>query len=203
MDTILDEMGEKWDTLNKAQQTALAQTVAGVRQYNQLIALMDNWDAGDADSMQANLKTAETAGGTLQDQADIYAESWEAARDRVTAAAEALYSQLLDDEFFIDFLGGLEKAIDGVGGLIKAFGGLDGTLLTIGAVVSQIFQKELVGSLKNAAYAIKSLTPKGRGEREQTKTDALNALKKMKTSDASGSAERTADNAALDREVAM
>jgi len=33
MDTILDEMGSKWNDLNSAQQTALAQTVAGVRQY--------------------------------------------------------------------------------------------------------------------------------------------------------------------------
>jgi hypothetical protein len=44
MDSILEEMGAKWQTLDKSQQTALAQTVAGVRQYTQLIALMDNWD---------------------------------------------------------------------------------------------------------------------------------------------------------------
>ena len=33
MDSILDEMGEKWKTLAKDEQVALAQTVAGVRQY--------------------------------------------------------------------------------------------------------------------------------------------------------------------------
>jgi TP901 family phage tail tape measure protein len=44
MDNILDEMGAKWETLSKDQQVALAQTVAGVRQYNQLVSLMDNWD---------------------------------------------------------------------------------------------------------------------------------------------------------------
>ena len=42
MDDILDEMGSKWQTLSKAQQVALAQTVGGTRQYAQLIALMDN-----------------------------------------------------------------------------------------------------------------------------------------------------------------
>jgi hypothetical protein len=45
----------------------LAQTVAGVRQYTQLIALMDNWNAGDSDSMLANLNTAYNASGTLQE----------------------------------------------------------------------------------------------------------------------------------------
>jgi hypothetical protein len=33
MDNILAELGSKWQTLSKDQQTALAQTVAGVRQY--------------------------------------------------------------------------------------------------------------------------------------------------------------------------
>ena len=50
MDEILDEIGAKWGTIGKDQQIALAQTVAGVRQYNQFIALMDNWDF-----MQENL----------------------------------------------------------------------------------------------------------------------------------------------------
>jgi TP901 family phage tail tape measure protein len=44
MDNILNEMAAKWQTLSKDQQVSLAQTVAGVRQYTQLIALMDNWD---------------------------------------------------------------------------------------------------------------------------------------------------------------
>ena len=43
MDIILDEMGAKWQTLSKDQQVALAQTVAGTRQYNQLIGLMANY----------------------------------------------------------------------------------------------------------------------------------------------------------------
>ena len=65
MDAILDEMGAKWQTIAKDEQIALAQTVAGVRQYNQLISLMDNWDVGDSDSMLANLETAYNATGAL------------------------------------------------------------------------------------------------------------------------------------------
>ena len=42
MDKILDEMGAKWSQLGKAEQVALAQTVGGTRQYQQVIALMDN-----------------------------------------------------------------------------------------------------------------------------------------------------------------
>ncbi len=71
MDIILEEMGAKWQQLGQDQQVALAKSVAGIRQYNQLIALMDNWDF-----MKENLKTVENSTGTLQKQADIYAESW-------------------------------------------------------------------------------------------------------------------------------
>ena len=44
MDNILNELGAKWETLGEAEQVALAQTVGGVRQYAQLIALIYYWD---------------------------------------------------------------------------------------------------------------------------------------------------------------
>jgi hypothetical protein len=40
----------------------LAQTVAGVRQYNQLVSLMDNWDF-----FESNLDIANTSDGALQE----------------------------------------------------------------------------------------------------------------------------------------
>jgi TP901 family phage tail tape measure protein len=61
MDNILDELGAKWKTLDKDAQTALAQTVAGTRQYSQLVALLDNWDF-----MEKNLQTTKESSGTLQ-----------------------------------------------------------------------------------------------------------------------------------------
>jgi TP901 family phage tail tape measure protein len=60
MDIILNEMGAKWNNLARDQQVALAQAVGGIRQYNQLIALMDNWDV-----FQTNLQTIETSTGAL------------------------------------------------------------------------------------------------------------------------------------------
>jgi TP901 family phage tail tape measure protein len=60
MNSILDEMGAKWNTLSKDSQIALAQNVAGVRQYTQLIALMDNWDF-----FKQNLETANASTGSL------------------------------------------------------------------------------------------------------------------------------------------
>lgn len=177
MDNILDEMAAKWDVLNNSQQVALAQTVAGVRQYNQLIALMDNWDSGDSDSMIANLTTATNSTGTLQNQADIYAESWEAANKRVKASAEAVYSAILNDEFFIDLSNGFADLIDGVKIFIDSLGGVKGVLLAIGSIVTNVFSKQIGQSIQNAAFSIKGfLNPKAILDAEVKQKEKANKL---------------------------
>lgn len=152
MDNILAELGSKWQTLSKDQQTALAQTVAGVRQYTQLVALMDNWDSGDSDSFMANLNTAYNSEGALQEQQDIYAKSWEAAADRVTAATEDIYDSLINDEVIVVLLNGLEKVLNVVGALVDGFGGLKGILLLVAGIFSRQIANEIpeaIGKLKN------------------------------------------------------
>lgn len=155
MDKILDEMAGRWQSLAKDQQVALAQTVAGVRQYTQLVALMDNWD-----KFEVNLKIAEGAEGTLQEQADIYAESWEAARDRVQASAETIYQTLLNDEFFIDLTDLFSELLDGIGTLSKGLGGLPGVLAVVGTAFTKIFDQKIIASVNNLVYNL------GRGKNE-------------------------------------
>ena len=92
MDQILDELGAKWNTLSKDEQVALANTVAGTRQYSNFMALMNNYQ----DAFKTNLNTAYNAQGELNKQADEYAESWEAARNRVKASAEGIYNSLFN-----------------------------------------------------------------------------------------------------------
>jgi len=60
MDRILDELGERWQTLGREQRVALAQTVAGQRQYAQLMTLMSKWGF-----MKENLQTVASSSGTL------------------------------------------------------------------------------------------------------------------------------------------
>lgn len=155
MDKILDETAGRWQSLAKDQQVALAQTVAGVRQYTQLVALMDNWD-----KFEVNLKIAEGAEGTLQEQADIYAESWEAARDRVQASAETIYQALLNDEFFIDLTDLFSELLDGIGTLSKGLGGLPGVLAVVGTAFTKIFDQKIIASVNNLVYNL------GRGKNE-------------------------------------
>lgn len=167
MDQILDEIGAKWENLDKTQKTALAQTVGGVRQYTNLMALFDNWD-----SFQRNLLVAQNSDGSLEAQAEIYAESWEAARKRVQAAWQSIYQDLIDEKFFITVLDGIQSILQGVDGLIDGLGGLPGILTTIATAFSFLFEKQISKSLENLAYNIKMLTPAGRESVESIRDEA-------------------------------
>ena len=157
MDTILDEMGEKWNTLNAAQQTALAQTVAGVRQYNQLISLMENWNAGDSDSMMANLETAYNATGALQEQADIWGESWEAASNRVKTSAQGIYDSLLDDDLFINFNNVFADMLTGVEQVIDGVGGLKGVIISTASFFMAMLSNKIQPALTNFVLNVKAM----------------------------------------------
>ena len=170
MDSILAEMGAKWNTLSKDQQVALAQTVAGVRQYNQLIALMDNFDF-----YQKNLEAAKNSTGTLNKQQKIYEESWEAANDRVKASFEDIYNTLISDKFFIGFLNGLADVIDGIDSLMDHMGGLSGAIGALGLIITKVFSKQLATSISNIGYNIKNMLDGGKSVRQE-KIDTLQSM---------------------------
>ena len=153
MDTLLNEIGSKWDTLAKDQQIALAQSVAGVRQYTQLIALMDEWDY-----FKENLSAAKGSEGALNKQAEIYAESWEAASDRAKASAETIWQNLLDDKFFIRITNGFAQILGGIGEFTKGIGGLKGAFAILGTVVLSSFGKKIPEAINNLKHSFTVLT---------------------------------------------
>ena len=155
MDDILEDMGGKWKDLSDAQKTALAQTVGGVRQYTTLIALMDNFDF-----YKQNQQVALNSEGTVQKQADIYAKSWEAAQKRVKASAESIYTELLNDDFFIGFNNVFAKALNGVNLFIKGIGGLKGVLMGVFALATRKEGNAFANMIDRMVYNINGLTGK-------------------------------------------
>ena len=150
MDVILEEMAAKWGDLSAAQQTALAQNVAGVRQYTQLIALMNNWD-----KMQENLGTVTDSEGTLQSQADIYEESWKAASKRVKASLEGLYNDLIPKDFIISVTDATGDVIEAVDAIVNGFGGLENILLLIANIALTKLGPALTVGINNGLEKLK------------------------------------------------
>ena len=154
MDDILADMGEKWQNLTDAQKTATAQTVGGVRQYTTLMALMENFDF-----YKQNVKIAQNSEGTVQQQADIYAKSWEAAQKRVKASAESIYKDLVNDDFFIGLnntFAGLLTFLDNV---IDGLGGLKSILPGVSALLMSTFSDKISANMVNFATTLQTLKP--------------------------------------------
>lgn len=153
MDEILDDLGSRWDTLAQDQKIALAETVAGVRQWTQLIALMDHWDF-----FKENLAMAQDADGALEQQAEIYAESWEAARDRTKAAAEDIYDSLINPDFYIKVDDLITPLLSGTADVIDAMGGMNGVLAASVLLINKVYGDKIAESLRESAIQIGFLT---------------------------------------------
>lgn len=138
MDDILDDLGARWESLTEAQRVATAETVGGMRQYANFMALMDNWS-----EVQKNITIAANSEGTLQEQADIYAQSWEGAKKRLQASLQSIYHDIIDDKTFISMTDNISKVVDGVNGLIKGLGGVRGILLTVANIFAIHYAKEM------------------------------------------------------------
>lgn len=124
-----------------------------VRQYSQFMALMNNYDY-----FKENVQVARDSTGTLEKQADIYAESWEAAQKRVRAAAEGVYQDLIDDKFFISLNNGLADVISGLDDFIDKAGGLKTIIMALSGVILANFSNKIPEAIDKAKYNFDVLT---------------------------------------------
>ena len=130
---VIEEIGGKWDTWTESQKSAIAQLVAGKRQYNNLLALFDNWDMyNDA------LETSRNSVGTLQEQQDIYMESTEAHLQQLSTQWEDMYDSILDTDTINDALDGFTGILNIFTNIVDGLGGGKTLLLGLVAAISSI-----------------------------------------------------------------
>ena len=195
MNDILDALGARWESLTEAQRVATAETVGGMRQYANFMALMDNWS-----EVQKNITIAANSEGTLQEQADIYAQSWEGAKKRLQASLQSIYHDIIDDKTFISMTDNISKVVDGVNGLIKGLGGVRGILLTVANIFAIHYAKEMprfLERIKENLFIITGYANKVGAEmqaqaRETIHIDKESIEQDYDDSNASGSAQETA-----------
>ena len=154
-DDILTDIGKKWNSgeLTQDVKIATAETIAGIRQWQQFAALMDNFDFFEKYKDMAEFGSE----GALQEQQDIYAESWEAASNRVKTAWQDIYSQVFDDKVFIKLTDAFAKIIESVDATVKTMGGLRGVILLISSLLLSKFSANITLGLEKG---ITTLTTK-------------------------------------------
>ena len=143
MGDVIEEVGAKWGTLSREQQIALSQVMAGTRQYNNLLALFDNWGMyTDALDESAN------AAGTLNKQQNIYMQSTEAHLQRLSTEAEKTYNTIFDQDTANSFIDTLTSGLSVVNTFLDGLGGGMSSLIGLGGVLGSIFNKQLGASLE-------------------------------------------------------
>ena len=167
MGEVIEEIGGKWQSLSREQQISLSQTVAGTRQYNNLLSLFDNWDM-----YTKALDTSANAAGTLQEQQDRYMERTTAHLQQLKTATEDVYDSLFDPKALNKLIDGVTDVVELFGNLVDAIGGGKGALLLLGSVGSQVFGKQIASGLATTIMNMK--TAKENASKLQAEMEILN-----------------------------
>lgn len=145
MGIIIEEVAAKWETWTRAQQQAAAVAMAGKRQYNNLIALFENWDM-----YESALSTSQNSEGTLQKQQDIYLDSLEGKLKQLKVAGEEVYAALFDSDSMKDLISGLTFVVERFADFTDAIGGGGQLLFNFGSIALTVFQKQISGGIVTA-----------------------------------------------------
>ena len=142
MTSVMTEVADKWNTWTSAQKQAAAIAMAGKRQYNNLVALFDNWDMyGEA------LETSMGAAGTLEKQQEIALESLANKLDILKATAEDLYDSLVSEDTLKNGVEALTEITKLLTDFSDSIGGLNNLLPLLGSTAIRVFNNQIAEGL--------------------------------------------------------
>lgn len=142
---VMEQIGARWGELTKAQQVYLASTMGGQRQITQLIALFDNWTRY-SDLLNVSL----TAQGTLDEKNSRYLDSMAAHMQKLTTQAQRTYDVLFDTKAVNGFTDMFRGALTAFNDYIAGIGGGTHAFIDFGAVVANVFNKQIAQGIQNA-----------------------------------------------------
>ena len=132
LEDVIDELGQKWSTLDKFQQMQLVTAVAGARQANSMVALMDNY----SNALSYQTEEANSAGLATQ-RYQTYQESLAASQAKFTDALNKMWSTTINQNFIktiIDAGTAILNFIGDAGGLIPVLTTAIGLIVMLNAV---------------------------------------------------------------------
>lgn len=145
MTSIMTEVAEKWNTWTEAQKQAAAVAIAGKRQYNNLIALFENWDM-----YSKALDTAKDSVGTLQKQQDIYMQSTKAKLNQLRATWQGLYKTIFNTSGINTMVDTATNLVQVLDNFSESLGGGMKSIIAYAMVIANIFNKQIYQGINNA-----------------------------------------------------
>ena len=142
---VMEEIGEKWGTMGREQQIYLAQTMAGQRQMNNLVALFDNWTQY-SDMLNVSLN----AQGALDEKNNRYLESTQAHLNELKSTYQDLFSTLVDTDEINTGIDTIRNLVQTVDNFLEGFGGGTKSLMAFGAVAAFVFRDQIGNAIGQA-----------------------------------------------------
>ena len=134
---VLDELGKKWDSLNKNQQAALAKALAGTRQQSRLIALMDDYER--VTELQ---EISQRSAGATAAQAGVYLEGIEASMNKIQVAWEKIIMTVTDSEAIISVFDWIGNTLDDIGDFLSTTEGMTTALVLASSLTAIILSNK-------------------------------------------------------------
>ena len=142
MTEIMDELGNKWDTLSKKDRLALGEAIAGKTQLNVLNGMMNNWDK--IKKFQTEYKQGMMVGSSEKENAR-YIDSIEGKITKLKNNIANLATTIFSSNMFKGLLDGANAFIEG---LTKIFSALDKVHLALPTVIAGFLAfKSVIGAL--------------------------------------------------------
>jgi len=116
--------------------------MAGTRQYNNLLALFENWSM-----YEKSVRDSATATGFLQEQQEKYLDSVEAHLEQLSAAGERVYDALFDSKSTNNLIDILTDFVTFFGNAIESIGGGGTLLMAILPVMTKLFSGSLASGM--------------------------------------------------------
>lgn len=138
MDAVLGELASKWSTLNDVERSSIAYAVAGTRQRNIFLQLMNNWN----ESLYLSAAALNSEGTALKKQ-EIYIESYEAKVNKLKSTWDEYITSIANS-------GWMKWIVDSGTGLLSF---LDKANVGVGEIAASItslallWKKEKIGNL--------------------------------------------------------
>ena len=156
---VLDDVATKWQSLGSVEQSELAKTIAGVRQRERFLVLMENWDkVKEAEIIALN------SSGLAMDRYGIYLDSVEAKTNKLKATWESVWMKTINSgtiKLILDIANAISSLIDATGGLTTALTILSGVVLMLKADAIAGMIGKIITGFTTFSTVIKGLSATG------------------------------------------
>ena len=185
---VMEEIGNRWQTLTQEQKIYLAQTMGGQRQVNQLMALFDNWT-----TYSELLNTSLESEGTLAEKNARYMESLGAKMEQLGAAGERVKDALIDSDSMKGVIDALTSVTNLVANLFETMGSGQTILLAFGSTITQLFSGTIAKEINSVITNMQNMKTNAQTIRNQLEMTKMVQQVGKDTSGGTVVADRLAD----------